>query len=119
VGRPGLEPGTYGLKVHSSAIELAARVRKGTFRPPSRGDPSARYGVFPAQRVLEGMHGRSVPTFRGSRRNLSRSLESSRSDHRAIGERPAGPSDRRRRHSTRRYVPNSIVRHSPHLVSSE
>jgi hypothetical protein len=23
VGRPGLEPGTYGLKVRSSAIELA------------------------------------------------------------------------------------------------
>jgi hypothetical protein len=25
VGRRGLEPRTYGLKVHSSAIELAAR----------------------------------------------------------------------------------------------
>ena len=33
VGRPGFEPGTYGLKVHSSAIELAARACQGTWAP--------------------------------------------------------------------------------------
>jgi hypothetical protein len=32
VGRRGLEPRTYGLKVHSSAIELAARGCQGTCR---------------------------------------------------------------------------------------
>ena len=38
VGPPGLEPGTYGLKVRSSAIELeaqlAARTCQRTGRPP-------------------------------------------------------------------------------------
>jgi hypothetical protein len=39
VGRRGLEPRTYGLKVHSSAIELAARDCQGTGAGWAEGTP--------------------------------------------------------------------------------
>jgi hypothetical protein len=46
VGRRGLEPRTYGLKVHSSAIELAARGCQGTRFGSSRREPSRPDACF-------------------------------------------------------------------------
>src|SRR5258705_10880750 len=51
VGRPGLEPGTYGLKVRYSAIELTPR------RPPPGGGP--RHEAYRVRRLARSRRSRS------------------------------------------------------------
>jgi hypothetical protein len=55
VGRRGLEPRTYGLKVHSSAIELAARWVQGYRWPRRWSRRFGRRGVCAAQPPVVGL----------------------------------------------------------------